>query len=211
MWGCAKPYLTLSRLWGVLFGVVMNITAVILLNSHLGALSPDIYRYIPSSSFHLSTSGPLGLLKNHTVLLQQKGKNPIKYIQIAKMPPRQSGATLPSVSSLHKASSSSSAKDPSPVAPSPSGARPFCVWKWFDSLVSFTGSKHPLADLIIFRDLGYLWSCQTFTRQKLEWGELVHMSKESSGKDVHRPLSLEKENSGGMAGGEGGASPIKKC
>lgn len=117
------------------------------------------------------------------------------------MPQRHGGAPHPSVSSRHKAPSSSSAK-----ALSPSSARPSHVWKRFDSLVNFTGSEHPLADLIIFRDLSYLWFCQTFTRQKLEWGGggggLVHMSRESGGKDVFRPIfTREREfrRSGGAS------------
>lgn len=56
------------------------------------------------------------------------------------------------------------------MAPSPSAVLSCHLWNQFDSRVGFTGSKHPLADLIIFRDQKVSVICGP-TYHKPEWGQ----------------------------------------
>lgn len=57
-------------------------------------------------------------------------------------------------------------------APSPSAVLSCHLWNQFDSRVGFTGSKHPLADLIIFRDQKASVICGP-TYRRLGWGRLL--------------------------------------
>lgn len=157
--------------------------------------------YIPAHTlmhFHESLAclfiylWPLGLLKYH-IIIEMK-KNPINYIQIVKVP-SWSGA-IPSLAFLSLCWGSLTAH-------SSSAARPSRVWKWFDSLVNFIGSKPPLAGLIIFRDLkardihGFAKPSPAGNRNGGDGSRVVQISRENGeGRSWWDPCSLEKENSG---------------
>lgn len=58
------------------------------------------------------------------------------------------------------------------IAPRPSAVLSCHLWNQFDSRVGFTCSKHPLADLIIFRDQKVSVICGP-TYRRLGWGWLL--------------------------------------
>lgn len=74
------------------------------------------------------------------------------------------------------------------MAPSPSAVLSCHLWNQFDSRVDFTGSKHPLADLIIFRDQKVSVICGP-TYHKLEWGRRLPLHAASP----ERGLTKEEE------------------
>lgn len=68
--------------------------------------------------------------------------------------------------------------------------------------MNFIGSKHPLADLIIFRDLKVIHSSAKASPVGNWNGEdyfpVVCISRENGGEDLVRPVFIKKENSGGL-------------
>lgn len=136
----------------------------------------------------------LGLLKYHIIIVVKKSNKLYSNCQSSSW----SGAT-PSFAflSLHWGSL---------TAHSSSVARPSRVWKWFDSLVNFIGSKPPLAGLIIFRDLkargihGSAKPSPAGNRNGGDGSPVVQISRENGGggESWSDPCSLEKENSGGL-------------